>query len=81
MYDVNINPDGHIFALSLDGYDYDWTREGIINIAGYFRLSKDDAKSIMDMVSNAVPFFQYESKRLGLSSSEIGMYEKMIRTI
>ena len=73
-YDLNPEPDKNSLHLNINETDNSLDLGLALEIAIFFRLSKEEALDVIDEIIDQVSSWQDEANKIGLSSSEI---EKM----
>lgn len=74
VYDVNPTPaqeQPRILSSSIDDSDSTASLDLAFDVAEYFELTADEARSIVSEVGNVVKGWRYEATKLGLSGQEI----------
>ncbi|HEY9594600.1 MAG TPA: HipA domain-containing protein [Spirochaetia bacterium] len=74
-YDVNPSPDPSGLSLAIDEHDNSLDFELALSVAKYFRLTKQEAQSIIESVRAAVSTWHERAKAMGIARSEIDRME------
>ena len=69
-YDINPDPSGTGLSLNISDVDNSLNLDLALEVAEYFRLGNDEAKSIVDAVTNAVTRWRDVAGNLGISRCE-----------
>lgn len=69
-FDINPNPEGRHFATLVDGDDTG-DIEGLLGVAGHFRLSEADALTVLGEVVQATSRWAQVARQNGIDTSEI----------
>lgn len=69
-YDINPDPTGTGLSLNISDVDNSLSLDLALEVAGYFRLGNEDAKSIVDEVIDAVTKWRDVAGDLGISRGE-----------
>jgi len=78
-FDVNPSIDKEELALNIDDTSGSLDFELAFNIIEYFRLSNDEAESIISRIRNAIGSWEKTAKQIGIARAEIEMMRSAFR--
>lgn len=69
-YDMNPNPDGTGLKLNIDLYDNSLDLDLVLSVSDFFRMEKEEAKSIVEEIKKVVSDWRREAKDYQISSAD-----------
>ena len=78
-YDINPNPAGYGLSLNISENDNSLNFETALKVISLFRISRSEAKEILQQISEVVSHWKTYASETGISRSEVQEFETAFR--